>query len=337
MPARQIIYRVHEAWTPPLIEQISDFFMRRPEPLPWGGRWNTGTDYFQWKFARNPTKPSVAALAYDGDEIVGTAVVSYKTVRVEGVDLLVGELGDLYVAEAQRGQGVFTRLVSEVKASALRGAAFLYCVPNAQGHNALIATKHFVAVPQSEHATWLRALRPMALVLAKLEHAAAIETPPIQGYGPLSKESFQPIVGHYGSEVRVGMTTDWFDYRVVQYPDRRAYQIIRPNSQVPDAAAIIKQVTYRGMTAVLIGRIEAPTLAGYGAALNAATDHARRVGAAIVALWAPARSPYVSNLLRRLYVPVQRKRLAVTYGGSGREIHQAVARLRIEMLDSDKI
>jgi GNAT superfamily N-acetyltransferase len=113
-------------------EQLDGLYPQLAELLEVGGDERTFTiATLDWFFFSNPAGDGVYAGAFENDKLVGVASITPKPFRIDGQNVLGGEIGRVMTHAAFRGRGVFSMLVESLVAAAReRGYAFLYATPN---------------------------------------------------------------------------------------------------------------------------------------------------------------------------------------------------------------
>ena len=319
--------RIVEDWSPSLLEAVSHFQSSRLGDDVWSGRWSEGASYWHWKFACNPVRPALAALAYQNDTLAGMAAISFKRLSdPEGT--LVGEIGDLFVGPQFQRRGIFHNVVTRLVEEAPRlGAALIYSLPNKKAARALEATQSFRVAADATHLTWLKPLRPLAMLQARF--GARPSSAQTVAIAPIAlQEAVFPQTA--GEEIRPLFTPGMAQYRMQQNPDHASYAWLAAG---PSDGAWVKMVQYAGLPAIMIGRIQNADRAGYSRCLKAVVRRGKDAGCAFVATWAPSRGSYHARLAGQRFLPVQKKQMMVAISGD----QSVAARLRIELLDSDKI
>jgi GNAT superfamily N-acetyltransferase len=339
-------------WPDALLEKLSCFYAERPERdgwSAWGERWDWSQEYFRWKCADNPVRSSIAAIVFDGDRIAGCAIITFKRMHHHDTDLLVGELGDIYIYPSYRGRGLFRDLVDKaVKGARAAGATLVYCVPNSNAFDALIATGHFAHLAGADHATWLLPLRPVALLAASrpwlkffawadfFARAWAKLVNPSQAGRLEPRDLPQTDLPQNPFELRVSFPAALLEYRLFGGPRRGSYSVLSLNT-APVQSTVLRHVPYHGREALFVGRCFVARAEDYGRLISRIVRLSLTGNYCFVALWAPRSAPYSSALWRRGFVPMQRKRIAVDIDAHARFDRAILSRIYLEMLDSDKV
>lgn len=339
-------------WPDVFIDRLSAFYASRQEFQNWsmwGERWDWSPEYFRWKCASNPISQSIAAVGFHQGQIVGCVIVTFKRMRHRESEFVVGELGDLYVNPPYRKRGLFRNLVRQATMAArAAGAQLIYCIPNGEAFDALVASGDFVSMPDIEHATWLLPLRPVGLLAATrswlrpytfldlISRAAAKlincsrESELVRRTTPAMTELPQSK-----SELRVVYPYEVMDYRIFRGPGHTSYDFFA-STTAPAKAVVLKNVSYYGRRALLVGRCFVAQPQDFSDLIPLIVHQSLTIGAAFVALWAPRADPYSGILWRHGFVPLQRKRVAIDIDAVDRINIDILAQFRVEMMDSDK-
>jgi hypothetical protein len=139
------------------------------------------------------------------------------------------------------------------------------------------------------------------------------------------------------NEMRFALTPAWLNYRTVANPDQSDYEALLPSNGGGPGGTVIRTASYRGNGVILIGRIETETLAEFASSIDQVARLAVQRKSAFVALWQPRWATRSGVLLKRFFIPVQRKKVLVAKSCCAPEIAEWFPKWRIEMLDSDKM
>jgi GNAT superfamily N-acetyltransferase len=338
-----------DRWDPALAAEFSRFYSEKTGDTPWQGRWDFSEAQFHWKFAAPPVGPSALAIARQGQTVMGACSVNFRNLAGLGAKLRVGELADLAVAPALRGQGVFPALVKRITDHVLeQGADGVYCVPNSQGARALARTGLYESAAAAVHATWLAPLRPMALLSSRYRQFArltagdvlwktllrAVPAPP--SYRRNIEEfvaRFQPLEA--AELLRLPQDRQYLQYRAAEYPVPQTYRALQLRAN-PSCGVIVRDVLFKQHRALIGARTMFQDRRGFRSAIAMLRAEALATGCAFAALWAPRRRAYAIPLLLAGYLPVQRKEIMVANDSSD-AFTTRLAALHLDMLDSDKI
>lgn len=88
-------------------------------------------EYYEWKCSKNPLQQGQMWLAEDGDSLVAIKNVTPKAMKVLGVVIKAGEMGDSFTHPNYQRQGIFTTLSKVAREAALNeGISLIYNTPN---------------------------------------------------------------------------------------------------------------------------------------------------------------------------------------------------------------
>lgn len=341
---------VLDRWDPALAQAFARFYTAKKEAAPWQDRWDVSPEYYDWKFAQNPVRPSIVAFARDYDRIVGASSINFRYLRHGNTNFLVGELADLSVAPTHRGAGVFSTIVGLITKQAFAaGAEAIFCIPNKAGAGALIATGQYQLRPQARHATWLAPVKPVALFATKFPQLVRLQSSGraiTGGYGGakprytlVEPEAFVDRFRAAAPDrfTRVPLDADYLRYRIVQYPTKGSYKTLETSDRAGRCVSVIaRDAAFRNLPSIVGARIEAGDVEGVRAGAKALRQMALVQDCVFAALWAPLRAAFVLPLLSAGFLPVQQKQI-VFANNCAPSLQRLLPTLKIDMLDSDKI
>ena len=86
-------------------------------------------EYFYWKLFKNKTQNGFINYYIKKDKIIATTSITPKTVLINQIKYIVGEIGDTYVDKKYSGRGLFLNLVKKSKIDSKK-LHFIYGTPN---------------------------------------------------------------------------------------------------------------------------------------------------------------------------------------------------------------
>jgi GNAT superfamily N-acetyltransferase len=312
---------------------------------PWSGRWDAVEAYPRWKFAPQGNVPALLAAAWMKDRLVGVTSLRPMPARWGSLPVQAGEIGDLYVDAAARGQGIFSRLLKLIREGAeAHGYSFAFCAPNRQGFARLIASGHFRESPRAERILCLLPLRPSQFTPDMFRGAAQwLADPLARAWLPRMPEGTKgwtrwedhagPLPDYLAATHTFHVDKGDLEGRLRRHPDHSEYRLL----EAAGGWCIGKGAGHQGRAITFLGSVQGRDPATRKAVLNAAIGACRDKGAAAVALWAARGALSESLGPRRPFLPLARKRIAVLTTPLGIEVLEKNGPISIELLDTDKI
>ena len=184
-------------------------------------------DFWNWKHVRNPFGASPTLLAMSGDRIVGLRVFMRWRWESGASQLQAVRAVDTATHPDWRGRGIFSRLtLGLVKQVASDGTSFVFNTPNAMSRPGYLKMG-WVNVGRTS--LWVRPLRPLALLRARLDSSYApaplSDTPatfPFKYAGAaLEDESVRELVAglrSHDERLTTPRSVEYLQWRYVQNP-----------------------------------------------------------------------------------------------------------------------
>ena len=89
------------------------------------------SSYYKWKFKDNYINRGILLVTIFRKKIIGMISITYRKVLLNGIELLVGELGDAFIRAEYNRKGMFRSLLKESKDVAFENdCKFIYGTPN---------------------------------------------------------------------------------------------------------------------------------------------------------------------------------------------------------------